>query len=456
MNSSEHSAFPLLTQFFRTLNRPVVIIDLETTGGHLDNDRITEIAFLRFHNDTISRHQWLVNPQMPIQPFVQKLTGISDSMVADAPIFSEIINDLLPLLRGSILLAHNSKFDYGFLCRAFSRHHVPFASFSLCTVQLSRKLYPQYHRHNLDSIIERFAIPIESRHRAMSDVWVLAQFLEQTLQQNGETALRQFCQTLIHPKLPQQPLPKNLQAALSAISDENGIGVWYNAHQQPLHISHYHQSFHEALQEYERLRNGKLSAAVDFTFLPAVGPLHALAQKARLPDASEPTGWYTVRFEPNAHNELQAHIVEIHSGIQAAPGFGLFRHKKSAKRALLAWATQYKLCPATLDILPVTYPRNQPCPIQAAGLCSGECRGNDAAQHNERIKQYAPMLPIDGWSNAHAVKIIETHSNGQTVEFNCAHGFLQLPDNLQYFDNTLPEILKGKFKQGKNTVEVLY
>lgn len=452
------SDLPLLAQFFQTLPYPAVIVDLETTGGHLDNDRITEIALLRFADGKFTQHQWLVNPQMPIQPFVQKLTGISDSMVADAPDFSTLSGELLPLLRGSILLAHNSKFDYGFLCRAFARANIPFAAFSLCTVQLSRKLYPQYPRHNLDCIIERCGIPVESRHRAMSDVAAVALFLEQALQQHDAHTLRAAVHTLVHPALPAEPLPENLQTALFQLSDDHGFGVWYAQDGQPVYASTYRQTFHEALREYGHHRRAMLSEAADFRFIPTFGPLHALQLKAQYSVFRQPeaTGRFTVQFHADAHGCLQARVVEICSGIQESPVYGMFRHKKAAKRALLEWAAQYQLCPESLDILPTTYPRNQPCPMQAAGLCDDNCQSEDGIRRqNERILQYASQLPVDGWGKAHTVHITEHRNNGSSITLQCRHGFLELPDKRLYFDNTLPEHLKSAFKQGRNAVTVI-
>ena len=109
--------WPQLAAALATLPLPVAVVDLETTGGHFEQDRVTEVAVLRFEQGRISRHQWLVNPQQPISAFITRLTGISNEMVADAPVFADIAPALLPLLQGHILVAHNSRFDYTFLRR---------------------------------------------------------------------------------------------------------------------------------------------------------------------------------------------------------------------------------------------------------------------------------------------------------------------------------------------------
>ena len=116
--------WPQLAAAFSAFRRPVVIIDLEATGGNPYTDRITEIAFLRFDGNGVSSYRQLVNPQRNIPEFVSNLTGIDDEMVADAPPFADLSDDLLHRLRGTLLLAHNSKFDYTFL-----RHEFPAAGF---------------------------------------------------------------------------------------------------------------------------------------------------------------------------------------------------------------------------------------------------------------------------------------------------------------------------------------
>ena len=112
MNTTYFSA---LSHFFQTYPIPVVIVDLETTGGNLTDDRITEIAFLHFKQGQITSVQQLINPQKTIGSFVENLTGINNEMVASQPTFEQFAPKILPLLRGSLLIAHNSKFDYSFL-----------------------------------------------------------------------------------------------------------------------------------------------------------------------------------------------------------------------------------------------------------------------------------------------------------------------------------------------------
>src|SRR5690349_13659610 len=147
-----------------------VLLDLETTGATPTCDRITEIGLIRYENGVeVGRWNTLINPEISIPPFIQRLTGITPDMVSQAPVFSEIRETLLDWLSDAVLCAHNVLFDYGFLKNEFNRIGMTFQKKLLCTVKLSRTLYPQHHSHSLDALIERFNLICERRHRAMGD-----------------------------------------------------------------------------------------------------------------------------------------------------------------------------------------------------------------------------------------------------------------------------------------------
>lgn len=155
------------------------IVDVETTGLRPDQDRVIEIGIIRVtDNRVMERYQQLINPERPLPSFIQRHTGISDEMVVNAPTFADIFPTLRPLLAEALFVAHNASFDYGFIRSEYRRLGETFLAPKLCTVQLSRRLFPRYRRHGLDSIIERFNIPCPARHRALDDAEVVWQFLQ--------------------------------------------------------------------------------------------------------------------------------------------------------------------------------------------------------------------------------------------------------------------------------------
>src|SRR5690606_1783170 len=112
-----------------------------------------EIGIVEIDPDGTTR-EWstLVNPQARIPEFIERLTGISNAMVATAPTFAEVADELMSRIQGKLFVAHNARFDYAFIKNEFKRIDVSFRADTLCTVRLSRKLYPQRYKHNLDKI----------------------------------------------------------------------------------------------------------------------------------------------------------------------------------------------------------------------------------------------------------------------------------------------------------------
>ena len=164
----------------------LTFLDIETTGGSHTSDRITEVALIKIENGEMSASwETLVNPCIPIPRSITGFNGINDAMVRDAPKFEEIAGDLYSYLDGTVMVAHNSRFDYGFLKAEYKRMGGTLRLRTLCTVKLSRKLYPQVQGHSLDAIMQRFGLVTESRHRGMGDVQLMLDFLEAVKQDLG-------------------------------------------------------------------------------------------------------------------------------------------------------------------------------------------------------------------------------------------------------------------------------
>lgn len=157
----------------------LTIVDVETTGASSLFGRVIEIGLLRVeHGEVVKTYKTLINPGEPIPEFISDMTGIRDIDVLTAPAFEEVADDLLELFEGSTFVAHNAPFDYSFLKSEFERLGYGFTLPRLCTVQLSRAVYPEYKHHNLSSFIERHGFDCKSRHRAFDDAEVLWQFLK--------------------------------------------------------------------------------------------------------------------------------------------------------------------------------------------------------------------------------------------------------------------------------------
>jgi len=168
-------------------HRPLVFLDIETTGAIARTSRITEIGAIRVENGKVVKEfRQLVNPEQPVPPFISRMTGIHDEMLWDAPIFQVIADQLEVFLDGALFIAHNVTFDYGFIKAEFERMGQRFSMDRACTVRLSRRLHPEHRSHRLDLIIERMSVEVLNRHRAYDDAEVLWKFFQEEYEIHGE------------------------------------------------------------------------------------------------------------------------------------------------------------------------------------------------------------------------------------------------------------------------------
>lgn len=165
-----------------------VVVDVETTGGQpATGDRVTEVAAVLVEQGRIALlYESLVNPERPIPPYVARLTGISDAMVREAPTFPEIAGELAAHLSGRVFVAHNARFDLGFLGAEFARvAPTPLEALlpgTLCTVRLARRLLRHLPRRNLDAVCQHYGVEIADRHRAAGDAEATAHVLRHLLE----------------------------------------------------------------------------------------------------------------------------------------------------------------------------------------------------------------------------------------------------------------------------------
>ncbi|HUQ66598.1 MAG TPA: exonuclease domain-containing protein [Flavitalea sp.] len=186
------------------------IVDIETTGGYAAANDITEIAIVLHDGDKVTEvFQTLLRPSVAIPYFIQSLTGINHAMVLDAPVFSEMAATIYEKLNGRVFVAHNVNFDYSFI-----KHHLALNGFDLvcqklCTVRLTRKIFPQLPSYSLGNLCRHFNILIENKHRAGGDATATARLFDHILSNNGHGHIVQFLKRSSR----EQCLPPNLPKA---------------------------------------------------------------------------------------------------------------------------------------------------------------------------------------------------------------------------------------------------
>ena len=163
------------------------ILDIETTGGQFNEEGITEIAIYKFDgHEVVDQFISLVNPEIPIQPFVVKLTGINNAMLSSAPKFFEVAKRIIEMTNDCVIVAHNASFDYRILRTEFRRLGYDFEARTLCTVELSKKLLPEQPSHSLGKLVRALGIPMADRHRASGDALATVKLFKILLEKDLE------------------------------------------------------------------------------------------------------------------------------------------------------------------------------------------------------------------------------------------------------------------------------
>lgn len=209
------------------------IVDIETTGGHATQNRITEISvFVHDGEKVINHFETLVHPEMTIPPYIQAFTGITNEMVEHAPKFGEIAASLFELLSGNIFIAHNVNFDHSFIKNQLAEHGFDLQVKKLCTVRLSRKIVPGYRSYSLGNICAALGIKLENRHRAGGDAMATVKLFEylklQDVENHIEDSLKRGSKEQVLPpnvnKTDFEKLPK--APGVYYFVNENGHAVY--------------------------------------------------------------------------------------------------------------------------------------------------------------------------------------------------------------------------------------
>ncbi len=375
-------------------------------------DRITEIAIIHLDNGIeVFRWQSLVNPQVGIPEQIQAITGITPAMVRAAPTFETLAPQVLELLAGRIFVAHNARFDYGFIKQSFSRAGLTLTADVLCSVRLSRRLEPEHPSHSLDSLMQRHRLHTEFRHRAMGDAELVVQLFAVLSKRHGQEAFAAAQKRLL--KTPS--LPPHLPAdALDHIADAPGVYVFYGVNEQPLYIGK-SVNLRERVRshfssDYRNANDARLSAELRRieTFICA-GEFGALLLESQ---------WIRERF-PSLNKALrkneawmlldkQGNVVPVSSlPVTDLPGyFGPFATKRGAKAVLEGLSTEQQLCWAHLGL---DKKREGACFGYQVKKCAGLCVGLETQeQHQTRLEQGLARWEIPAFAYAKGAFVHES------------------------------------------------
>jgi DNA polymerase-3 subunit epsilon len=396
----------------------LAFVDLETTGGTATCDRITEVGIIEVDEDGVREWSSLVNPHMHIPPFIQSLTGISDAMVENAPSFAELADDIQTRLADRIFIAHNARFDHGFLKNEFKRTGHEFRPPVLCTVRLSRKLFPGFARHNLDSIVERHRLHVTERHRALGDARLIWQFW-QTIH---ETHAPELINDTVSKLISRPSLPSRLDALqIEEIPAAHGVYLFYGENDLPLYIGKANNLRRRVLSHFsgDHLSSKELRISQQIErieWVETAGEIGALLQEAALIKKLMPAHNHQLRINEEVcswrlltkNGKLQPALAttdDLFFGHDPQL-YGLFISKRKATDALKAIADAHSLCHALLGLERVR--DGKPCFASQIRKCMGVCAGKETIEsHNQRVAAALQGLRLQPWPYDGAIGIRE-------------------------------------------------
>jgi len=410
----------------------MVLLDLETTGGKAIYHRVIEIGLLVIENgELIEKWQSFVDPEISLPPFIQRLTGISPGMLQGAPRFADIAQELLSKLEGRTLVAHNARFDYSFLKNEFERAGISYNAKPLCSVKLSRNLYPQFNRHGLSHIITRFGLSIENRHRALDDAEMIYGFFKKSSALFSDEEIEATCTAILkRPALPIKLDAKEVEKLPASpgvyyFYDDKGLLLYVgkSVHIRNRVMSHF-SSDHKNPKD---LQMSSKIAHVDFVQTPSDfgAQIHESNQiKALAPIYNrrlrKSKKLYQFRTHTDSEGYLQLGIESIDVNNPAADeNFGLFRSTRQASKKIEKLADQYFLCHKLLG-LEGDSRNNKPCFRAQLNKCFGACCGKESADiYNQRMQTALKDYQIKIWPYGDAILIEER--DAQNPDARCFH-----------------------------------
>ncbi len=420
-------------------DKPVVYVDIETSGGSVGSSRITEIAAVRIENgqETGAFHS-LINPGHALPYFITKITGLTDSDLADAPYFDEIAYELYQILDGAIFIAHNVRFDYSFI-----KHELKNAGFSynpklLCTVRLSRALYPEHNGHSLEKIIARHNIQVAGRHRAMDDTRAMMNFVSLAYTQKG----RELFLGAVNQQFKNRSLPPKLEvSAVNNIKNKPGVYVFEDEGGRPIYVGKSKQVRNRVRSHFSNdIRDSKemrISQAVrNIKTIETKNELEALLLESRLVKELLPIQNRQLRrssanylimksTNSNGYDELSIVQKDISEVGDMSDVYGLFTSKSRAKNILQTWQKTFDLCPK----LTGTEKTQKNCFLYQLGKCRGACLNlEESVKYNLRVTLAAQRTRMENWKYDHPVVISASDGTNVVVDKWVVLGYLDNED----------------------------
>ena len=374
------------------------VVDIETTGSHAGEGAITEICILITDGEKcLERWESLVNPEMPIPPFVQRLTGITDRMVSKAPRFSELAEKVYQLLNGKIFVAHNVQFDHSFIDIALQRQGYWLQGKRLCTVRLSQKIFPGQLSYSLGKLCRSLDIPLQDRHRAAGDALATLELFHRLLKQDRQGIIskslpKSRSETKWPPNVPLADIDRlpytpgvyyflNKLGKAVYIGKAKNIRYRVNSHFTGRSLTRQRLRFMEHVHriQFTECATDLMAQVLESIEIKQQWPRFNAAQKHR-------EDVYGIFSFEDQQGYLRLGINKVRSGEQPIRTFHYLADGQSLIRKLIQ---EHQLCPKLCFLQRSAIA----CKEKAVGHCLGACEGaEDTNSYNTRVKKAIEAL----------------------------------------------------------------
>lgn len=409
-------------------SRTYAIVDTETTGTSPAYHNIIEIGILRVEDGAVARrYHTLIRPERRISHTIAGITGITNEELEGAPAFEAVAADIQEMLDGAVLVAHNARFDYSFLKAEFGRQEMPYKAKTLCTVKLSRTLYPGQYHHNLDAVMEAHGISCSRRHRAMEDAEVVWEFLQHAEADHGADKLS----AAVDRALETHTLPATISRDMvRGIPNRPGVYIFYGHDGEALYVGKSVALRTRVLSHFSgdwasgrELRMCQDTARIEH--IETSGELSALFLESRLVKELQPTCNRLLRQSKElaviiaGENEdgYLAADVEYRAQIERrdfSRVFGVCRSRAQAKAFLRRMAKEHGLCNKLLGVEKGA----GACFGRQIELCRGACiRAETPESYNRRTRKAFEKHKIRAWPFAGAIVVRDEHEEGEGTAY---------------------------------------
>lgn len=366
------------------------ILDIETTGGKYNEEGITEIAVYKFDgHKVVDQFISLVNPEIPIQPFVVGLTGINNEMLRNAPKFYEVAKRIVEITEGTIIVAHNAKFDYRILRTEFKRLGFAFERESLCTVELSKKLIPGQQSYSLGKLVRALGIPLTDRHRASGDAQATVKLFKMLLAKDTD---KDILKNSVR-NTPKNQMDTKLIYLLEELPTITGVYYLHNSEGEIIYIGK-SRNIKKRVNQHFTSENRKSreiqKEVVSITYEATGNELNALLKENEEIKRNKPK--YNKALTKTIFSYALYQSVDAngyrHLKIGKADGrkknVTTFTNLQQAKSLLNSMVEEYNLCQSLTGL----HSGNGSCFNYSIKECNGACIGEENPEdYNERVEQ---------------------------------------------------------------------